>query len=233
MEALTLNLLLTAAGVALVHVLAGPDHTLPFVMLARAQGWSAAKTAWVTLVCGVGHVLSSLLLGMVGLALGAGLAHMSALEEVRGSLAAWGLVAFGVTYAAWGVRRAWVQRHELELHAHDGLVHLHTHGAQPHHHGDASQSRWAFWTLFLIFAFGPCEPLIPIFMVPASRGRWDVALAAGGVFALVTLGTMLVAVLLLRAGVARLPLGGLARWSHALAGSVITLSGLAVLFLGL
>lgn len=47
-----------------------------------------------------------------------------------------------------------------------------------------------------------------------------------------TLLTMLVAVLLLRAGVERLPLAGLSRWSHALAGSVIALSGLAVLFLG-
>jgi len=233
MEPLTLDLLLTAAGVALVHVLAGPDHTVPFVMLARAQGWSAAKTAWVTLACGVGHVLSSLLLGVVGLALGAGLAHIAALEEVRGSVAAWGLVAFGVAYAAWGVRRAWVERHQLQLHAHDGLVHLHTHGAAAHHHEEAAQSQVTFWTLFLVFAFGPCEPLIPIFMVPASRGRWDVALSAGGVFALVTLATMLLAVLLLRAGVARLPLAGLARWSHALAGSVIALSGLAVLLLGL
>jgi hypothetical protein len=50
---------------------------------------------------------------------------------------------------------------------------------------------------------------------------------------LVTLATMLLAVLLLRAGVARLPLAGLARWSHAMAGSVIALSGLAVLLLGL
>jgi len=181
-EALTINLLLAAAGVAFVHVLAGPDHTVPFVMLARSQGWSAAKTAGVTLACGVGHVLSSLLLGVVGLALGAGLAHIAFLEEVRGSVAAWGLVAFGVAYAAWGTRRALVQRHELLLHEHGELVHLHAHGGAPHHHGQAGPSPVTFWTLFLIFAFGPCEPLIPLFMVPASRGRWDVALAAGGVF---------------------------------------------------
>ncbi len=233
MEGLTLNLLLASAGVAFVHVLAGPDHTVPFVMLARAQRWSGVKTFWVTLFCGVGHVLSSLLLGLLGLALGAGLAHVTALEEVRGSVAAWGLVAFGLAYAVWGTRRALVHHHRLALHAHDHHVHIHPRGTDPHQHQNGHGSPLTFWSLFLIFAFGPCEPLIPLFMVPASRGRWDVAAAAGAVFSLVTLVTMVTAVLLLRAGVERLPLAGLERWSHALAGSVVAFSGLAVLFLGL
>lgn len=233
MEGLTLNLLLASAAVAFVHVLAGPDHTVPFVMLARAQSWNAVKTFWVTLLCGVGHVLSSLLLGLVGLALGAGLARVAALEEIRGSVAAWGLVAFGLAYAVWGTRRAFVHRHHLAVHAHEGHVHIHAQGIEPHEHENRKPSPVTFWTLFLIFAFGPCEPLIPLFMVPASRGRWDVALVAGAVFSVVTLATMTVAVLLLRAGVERLPLSGLERWSHALAGSVIALSGLAVIFLGL
>lgn len=233
MDGLTLNLLLAAAGVAFLHVVAGPGHTVPFVVLARARGWSAARTAWVTVACGVGHVLSSVLLGVVGLALGSGLARVAAWEEVRGSVAAWALVAFGVAYAVWGARRALVHRRELLLHEHGGSVHLHPRGGRAHRHDEGGPSLVTFWTLFLIFAFGPCEPLIPLFMVPASRGRWDVALAAAAAFAVVTLATMTAAVLLLRAGVARLPLAGLSRWSHALAGSVIALSGLAVIFLGL
>lgn len=233
MEGLTLNLLLASAGVALVHVLAGPDHMVPFVMLARAQGWSTAKTLWVTLACGVGHVLASVALGAVGLALGAGVARITAWEEFRGSVAGWALIAFGVAYAVWGTRRALVHRHRLALHAHDGQVHIHAEGTTPHQHRGTATSPVTFWSLFLIFAFGPCEPLIPLFMVPASRGRWDVAAAAGGVFAVVTLATMVVAVLLLRAGFQRLPLAGLERWSHALAGSVIAISGATVVFLGL
>ncbi|MFN3413911.1 MAG: hypothetical protein ACK42L_07600, partial [Thermoanaerobaculum sp.] len=110
---------------------------------------------------------------------------------------------------------------------------IHPRGVEPQVHANGSPSPLTFWSLGLIFAFGPCEPLIPLFMVPASRGRWEVAAAAGAVFSLVTLVTMVTAVLLLRAGVTRLPLAGLERWSHALAGSVIAVSGLAVLFLGL
>lgn len=233
MEGLTVSLLLAAAGAAFVHVLAGPDHTVPFVMLARVQNWSVVKTLWVTLLCGVGHVLSSLGLGLLGLAVGAGLGHLAFLEEVRGNVAAWGLVAFGLAYAVWGARRALVHHHRLALHAHNHHVHMHPRGTEPHEHESGKQATVTFWSLFLIFAFGPCEPLIPLFMVPASRGRWDVALAAGAVFSVVTLVTMVATVLLLRAGVERVPFAGLKRWSHALAGSVIAMSGLAVIVFGL
>ncbi len=233
MEGLTVNLLVASASVAFVHVLAGPDHTVPFVVLARAQNWNTAKTFWVTLLCGIGHVLSSLALGLLGLALGAGLARVAAWEEVRASVAAWGLVAFGLAYAVWGVRKAVVAQRQLALHTHGHRVHLHAQGTGPHEHENGPTSPLTFWSLFLVFVFGPCEPLIPLFMMPASRGRWDLAVAAGAVFSVVTLGTMVAAVLLLRAGVARLHILGLERWSHTLAGAVIAVSGLAVIFLGL
>lgn len=233
MEGLTANLTISAASLALLHVVAGPDHVLPFVMLAKAQRWSRWKTAVVTLVCGVGHVLSSLLLGLLGLALGASLGHVTAFEEVRGGVAAWGLVAFGLAYAAWGVRRGLINRKQLVIHAHESRVHIHAHGQQFHHHRQFDQSALTFWTLFIIFAFGPCEPLIPLFILPASRGFWGVALVTGVVFALVTLATMVTVVLVVREGLVKAPLGRLANWSHAMAGSVIAISGLAVIFLGL
>lgn len=233
MEGLTANLTASAALLALLHVVTGPDHVLPFVMLAKAQGWSRGKTAAVTLACGLGHVLSSLLLGLLGLALGASLGHITALEQLRGSVAAWGLVAFGLAYAAWGVRRGLVSRKQLAVHAHEGSVHIHTHGQQFHHHRQVEQSAVTFWTLFIVFAFGPCEPLIPLFMVPASRGLWEAALVMGVVFAVVTLVTMVAAVIVVREGVLKAPLGRLANWSHVMAGSVIAVSGLAVILMGL
>ena len=60
------------AAIAVTHTALGPDHYLPFVLLAQARGWSRTRAAWVTAVCGIGHVLSSLLLGTIGLALGVG-----------------------------------------------------------------------------------------------------------------------------------------------------------------
>ena len=60
----------TAATLGLVHTLLGPDHYLPFVVMSRARKWSAVRTAWITFACGLGHVLSSVVLGLVGIAFG-------------------------------------------------------------------------------------------------------------------------------------------------------------------
>lgn len=58
-------MILTAGSLGFLHTLMGPDHYLPFVMMARAQDWSRKKTAWVTFLCGLGHVGSSLVIGLV------------------------------------------------------------------------------------------------------------------------------------------------------------------------
>ena len=72
MDGLSWSLLFAAAAIAVTHTALGPDHYLPFIMLARSRGWSPARAALITAVCGVGHVISSLLLGGLGVALGIG-----------------------------------------------------------------------------------------------------------------------------------------------------------------
>jgi hypothetical protein len=232
MIAVSLPLLGAAAAVAFTHTALGPDHTLPFVMLSRARGWSRARTLVVTVVCGIAHVLSSVVLGMAGLAIGAGLGWFQRAEGIRGDWAAWALVGLGTGYALWGVRRALRRRTGLEPHTHGGHVHVHF-GGTGHHHHHHHHDPSTFWALFIVFALGPCEPLFPLFLVPASRGDWMLATSTAVVFGLVTITTMAVLVLAAHAGLERLPLGRLERWSHAMAGAVIAASGLAILFLGL
>jgi hypothetical protein len=98
MELLSWTLLLAAAGIGITHAVLGPDHYLPFLMLARARGWTAARALAVTGLCGVAHVASSLFLAGLGVALGFGVASLESVEAGRGDLAAWGLVAFGAAY---------------------------------------------------------------------------------------------------------------------------------------
>ena len=233
MIALSLPLLGAAAAVAFMHTALGPDHYLPFLMLSRARGWSRARTLAVTIGCGIAHVGSSVALGMIGLAIGAGLGWVQRVEGVRGDWAAWALVGLGSAYALWGIRRALRSRSGLEPHAHEGRIHVHLGGAAHHHHHGAHHDPSTFWALFIVFALGPCEPLFPLFLVPASRGAWTLAGITAGVFGIVTIATMSVLVLTAHAGLERLPLGRLERWSHAAAGGVIALSGLAILCLGL
>ena len=234
MIALSLPLLGAAAAVAVAHTALGPDHYLPFVMLARARRWSRLRTLLVTVACGTVHVLSSVALGMVGLAIGAGLGWVQRMEGMRGDWAAWALVGLGTAYALWGVRTALRRRTGLEPHAHGGHVHVHPGGTHHHQHaGRSHRDPSTFWALFIVFALGPCEPLFPLFLVPASRGDWMLAGVTAVVFGLVTLVTMSILVLAAHAGLERLPLGSLERWSHATAGTVIAASGFAILFLGL
>lgn len=231
LDGLSWSVLAATLGVAVLHTALGPDHTLPFLFLARARGWSRPRTLAVTAACGAGHVLSSLVLGLAGLGLGLSLGALEQLESGRGALAGWCLAAFGLAYALWGLRRGLRARRGIRLHAHGAEAHVHAHGLPGHHHRDGADA--TSWTLFLVFVLGPCEPLIPLVMLPASRGRWGLAAAVAVVFALATIATMTALVALGEAAAERLPLGALERWAHPLAGALVAATGLAVALGGL
>lgn len=235
MEGLSLGMLVATVGVAFVHTALGPDHYLPFVAIGRARGWSLQRTLWITGACGLGHVLSSLLLGGLGIAAGVALGALESVEEQRGQIAAWALFGVGIAYALWGLRQALRHGRGVALHHHAHHVHLHTDGAHAHSHDHASAAggTTTFWALFVVFVLGPCEPLIPLFLVPASQTHWGAALVTGVLFSLVTIGTMLGITAAALLGVRSLPLGPMQRWMHAIAGTVLAGSAAAMLFLGL
>jgi nickel/cobalt transporter (NicO) family protein len=226
----------TAASIGFIHTIIGPDHYLPFIMMAKARNWTRTRTLIITLICGIGHVLGSVLLGVVGIAFGIALQQLEIIEGVRGDIAAWALISFGILYALWGLRRAWKNEAHVHEHAHDdGTIHAHTHvhvfGSAAHsviHHKETT-----FWALLVVFVLGPCEPLIPILMYPAATHSVTGMLLIASVFGVVTIVTMLGLVLLVSAGIERIPLRGLIRYTHAIAGGTIALSGLAIQFLGL
>lgn len=234
-----LGLLGTAAFIGLFHTLAGPDHYIPFIAMSKVGRWSLTRTMVITLACGIGHVLSSVLLGLVGIAASVALARLEWFEGLRGDLAAWLLLGFGLAYMVWGVRRAIRNRPHAHLHVHaDGEVHRHTHAHHEEHvhpHpavvGDDAMTdgnagaRMTPWILFTIFLFGPCEPLIPILMYPAVQlSYWTVALVTL-TFAVCTIGTMLVVVTAAYLGLVRLSSSRLERYSHAVAGAALAACG--------
>jgi len=247
-----IGLIATAAGIGAAHTAAGPDHYLPFGMMAAARRWSALKTLQVTLICGLGHLAGSVALGAIGVALGLALSGLEWIEAVRGELAAWALIAFGLAYAAWGFRRARRAKTHTHWHAHGPVVHNHTHdhfGAHAHPHlapaetGPAAASpaetagraalAWAPWSLFVIFVLGPCEPLIPVLMYPAiAHSAFGVA-AVTAAFGAATLITMCALALACRRGLEVAPLGALERHVHVFAGLGVAACGASIAFLGL
>ena len=241
----------TAAMLGLVHTVIGPDHYLPFIVIGRARDWTLRKTLGVAFLAGLGHILSSVVLGFVGIALGIAVARLEGVESTRGAIAAWLLIGFGFAYFVWGMRRAWRGKAHTHPHLHDHLhngvavpdhdrdhqhVHPHTHelASHVHPHGEKPEkANITPWVLFTIFVFGPCEPLIPLVMYPAARHSTAGVVLVAGAFGLVTVATMLVIIAAASYGAKFVKLGRLERYSHALAGLMIFVSGLAVQFLGL
>ncbi len=228
-------LIITAASIGFFHTILGPDHYLPFIMMSWSRKWSVVKTSLVTLLCGLGHIGSSVVLGLIGVSLGLAVKKLEIVESVRGNLAAWLLIAFGFAYFVWGLRRAYRNQPHTHSHTHKvGISHTHTHAHhQEHTHVHNDKSSITPWALFVIFVFGPCEPLIPILMYPAAKNSLFGLLVVTCVFGTATIATMLGMVLLSRAGVNFIKLTRLQRFSHAIAGVTICLCGLAIQFLGL
>ncbi len=214
---------ITAITIGFLHTVLGPDHYLPFIAMSKARNWSNGKTLTITFFCGLGHVLSSILLGMVGVALGIAIFKLENVESARAEIATWALIAFGFTYLIWGIHRALKNK----AHSHDHLptdsgVHSHS------HHDD--KPTITPWVLFTIFVLGPCEPLIPILMYPAARHSISSLILVSALFGTVTIGTMMGLVITGCLGFSFLPLKRMERYMHALAGGTLSMCGLAMLF---
>jgi hypothetical protein len=230
----------TALTLGFVHSVLGPDHYVPFVMMARVERWSAPKTGVVTFLCGLGHVASSIVIGATLIALGTAASQWEGtfwgrLHEWRGAIAAWALMGIGAAYAVWGLRRANRGQVHAHVHTHDGEVHLHPHD---HHAGHlhvhpAPGLAITPWVLFTIFVFGPCESLIPLMLAAWALGSWPAVIWVSAAFSLSTVLTIMATVGVLLAGLSRLPIGKLERYAHALAGLSLLLCGVAIEFLGL
>ena len=230
-------LLLTAVSIAFLHTLAGPDHYLPFIMISKARNWSLAKTSWFTVLCGLGHVGSSIVVGFVGIAFGLALSKLELFESVRGSIIAWLFAAFGLVYLVWGIYRILRNKPHVHKHYHgNGEEHLHEHNHHKDHlhvHEEKSKANITPWILFTIFVFGPCEPLIPIVMYPAAKHNFTELIIVTSVFSIVTILTMLTVVLIASYGIKLLPMKTMEKYSHVMAGGTILLCGLGMVFLGL
>lgn len=234
----------SCVAVAVIHTLTGPDHYVPFVAIARARNWSWQRTSCITLACGLGHLASSIGLGIVAAWFGVELQRVAHIESVRGSVATWGLIAFGAIYFVWGLRRtARGQSHEhahwhtqtglhRHAHSHEG-EHIHVHDGAQMEDGTGRARSITPWVLFAIFVFGPCEPMIPLVMVPAAERDWLGVALVSLVFGTMTLLAMLGAVLLGLYGVQRIRLGAAERYTHALAGLTLLLTGGAMAAFGL
>lgn len=194
-----------------------PDHWLPLAVLARTRRYSTARVARLAGIAGVAHVLTSLILGGVIIAIG--LQFRSSIESAQNTIAGVVLIVTGVALIAVELLRR---------------GHRHGHGhAHPHHHPHVDESRAGRFVnaAASMAPFGaaasPDLTILPVFLAAATVG---VATAVGSlvVFAAVTIGTIVgLCVTATRWGY-ELRAQWLERWGNALTAVVLVLIGALV-----
>jgi nickel/cobalt exporter len=226
----------TAVSLGFIHTILGPDHYLPFIVLSEAKKWTTRKTMFITFLCGLGHVLSSVVLGLVGIAVGISVSKLVSVESFRGNIAAWLFIAFGLVYMIISIRNLYRKKKHTHSHYHiggDKHVHEHAHIETHSHVHEKDVVKTTPWILFLIFIFGPCEPLIPIIMYPAAENNIPGAVVVSLLFSVVTIATMMGIVLAFKLGFSKINLKPVEKYSNVIAGAMIFFSGIAIQFLGL
>lgn len=225
-------LLLTAITIACLHTISGPDHYLPFIALSKTGRWSIGKTIGWTLACGMGHVISSVLLGLGGAALGWSFTAISGLENIRGSLAGWLMLVLGLLYTAWALYRLYKKKQHKHFDMEkDGSLYVYEH---QHNAAAVPQQRFRVtpWALFIIFILGPCEPMIPLLFYPAAQSDWPTMVLLIAVYTVCTLAIMLLMVLLGFYGLAFTRTQQLERYVHVIGGVTIVICGAGMLWMG-
>ena len=220
----------TGFTVAFFHA-AIPTHWLPFVLVARARGWSRAKTLFVTVFAGLGHVALTTLLGLAlawfGFQMDAQLGE--AFPRIAGGV----LLAVGAYYF-W---RQWRG---------EGLCHHPVPGG--HHHADehcgheAEHSHWdgelkdsellsrkkgdwaAISGLFLMLTLSPCEAFLPIYLSGVQFG-WRGFFVLSAILAVATIAGMLVFTWLALLGLKKIQVKKFERYEAAMLGGLFSAVG--------
>ena len=147
--------LLTGLTVSILHA-ALPTHWLPFVLAGRTQKWGYSKTVSILMIAGLGHIVTTSLIGAAvvwfGLQLHENFQHIMIL------IATASVFAFG--------------SHNLWQHFH-GIKHSHCDHSEPHMHDYQVNSKdgWAILSLLSLLTFSPCESFLPIY-VSAWQTGW-------------------------------------------------------------
>jgi nickel/cobalt transporter (NicO) family protein len=219
-------LLAAAAGVAFGHAIL-PDHWVPLSVLGRTRRYPLAKVARLSSLAGVAHVVVSMVLGAVIVAVG--LQFRSTVESAQDTVIGIVLIVTGIGFA---VLELTGHRH---THDHDherGHGHGHGHGHDHEHDHGHGRLRGAGAVMVpLGAAASPDLTILPVFLAATAAG---IATAVGSllIFAAVTISTIVGLTLAATRGGYEIRGQWLERWGNTLTALVLIVVG-ALVFSGI
>jgi nickel/cobalt exporter len=215
---------ITGFGVAFFHA-AIPTHWLPFVLAARVQRWSNAKTLAITALAGTGHVIMTATLGF--LVTWCGVTLSDSIGSWFPRLAGGFLLLFGLYYISRQLRGQghvhFAYPHE-HLHEENEGAHVHDEAAVPHRTSD----RLAITSLLALLTLSPCEAFIPIY-VSGIRHGWSGFGLLTIILSIGTVAGMVIFTGVTLAGTKKLQLGILEKYESGLMGALLSVVGVLIL----
>lgn len=209
-------LIAAAGGVGLGHAVL-PDHWVPLAVLGRTHRYPLRRVARLSALAGVAHVLVSLLLGAIVIAVG--LSFRSTVQSAEDTIIGVVLILTGVAFVA------------LERGGH-GHGHEHPHSSRdsaPQVVAEGSRTR-GLAAIMVPFgaAASPDLTILPVFLAASAAG---VAAAIGAlvVFAVVTIATIVALTLLACFGGYQVHGEWLDRWGNIFTALVLVIIGVLVL----
>lgn len=206
MERQTIGMLLAAAVVSLVHGLL-PNHWLPFVLIAKAQGWDKKRMLWVLCAAGTAHVAVAGGIALITLLLG--LMIEPFIKPLAHIVAPGIMIVFGLAFILFDLLTPRHHHHDLHEAARTGM-------------SDAT----AVISLVLSLALSPCEAMIPVFVSASTKANPFLLLGMVIVSGFFTVGVMALLATLSYKGLMSLHFGRFATKERTLIGLVLLLLGI-------
>jgi hypothetical protein len=216
-------LLAASAGVGFGHAIL-PDHWVPLAMLGRARRYPLSKVARLSGLAGVAHVLLSIILGGVIIAIG--LQFRSTVQNAQDTIIGCLLIATGLGFIAFELTGRG-HDHGKDQHEHSDDQGDHRHDDHDHHEGRGVRGLAAVMVPFGAAA-SPDLTILPVFLAAATAG---LATAIGSlvIFAAITIGTIVGLTLTAARGGYQIRGQWLERHGNALTALVLIVIGALVL----
>ena len=186
-----------------------PNHWLPIIAIGKKEKWDLQETTRITLILGLSHAASTVLIGVLLAFIGAKLAVV--VENFTAYVAPGLLVSLGVFY----------------IYQHSQHHHFHLHG---HPEQAAKNRNRLIFSLASAMFFSPCFEIEAYFLVAGAEGFWLVALLAT-LYTIVTVSGMVIWVRLAHGGLLKMNWHALEHNAGIITGATLVLSGILTFIL--
>jgi len=219
-------LLAAAAGVAIGHAIL-PDHWVPLAVVGRTRRYPLSRVARLSGLAGIAHVLVSLALGAIVIAVG--LQFRSTIQSAQDAIVGGLLIVTGLGFAV--LELTGHGHHHGDEHGHSH-GHGHDHDHDHDHDGDGPAARRSSGLAAVMIPFGaaasPDLTILPVFLAAATAGI-GIAIGSLLIFAAVTIGTIVGLTVAATRGGYELKGNWLERWGNAFTALVLVMIGALVL----